>query len=140
MRNIVNALLLSEDKILLARRSHHRKAYPDLWSFPGGHVEGDETLNEALRREVSEELGIIPLAYRLISQFSDPNATTEPICYHLYAVTAWEGEPAIIDEEHSELRWFSFREANSLADLALEQYRPVFAELTARPSINFSRL
>lgn len=140
MRNIVNALLLSEDKILLARRSPHRKAYPDLWSFPGGHVEGDETLNEALRREVSEELGIIPLAYRLISRISDPNATTEPICYHLYAVTAWEGEPAIIDEEHSELRWFSFREANSLADLALEQYRPVFAELTARPLLNFSRL
>lgn len=44
MRNIVNALLLREGKVLLARRSRHRKAYPDLWSFPGGHVEGDETL------------------------------------------------------------------------------------------------
>ena len=44
MRNIVNALLLHEDKILLARRSQHRKAYPDRWSFPGGHVETGETI------------------------------------------------------------------------------------------------
>ena len=134
MRNIVNALLLCDDKILLARRSPHRKAYPDLWSFPGGHVEGDETLDQALCREVSEELGIVPITYHLISRISDPNATSESICYHLYAVTAWVGEPAIIDEEHSDLRWFSPREANSLTDLALEQYRPVFVELMAQSS------
>ena len=132
MRNIVNALLLSEDKILLALRSPHRKAYPDLWSFPGGHVESDETLDQALCREMSEELGIVPLAYHLISRISDPNATAEAIYYHLYAVTAWSGEPAIVDEEHSELRWFALCEANSLTDLALEQYRGVFAELMAR--------
>lgn len=134
MRNIVNALLLCDDKILLARRSPHRKAYPDLWSFPGGHVEGDETLDQALCREVSEELGIAPITYHLMSRISDPNATSEPICYHLYAVTAWAGDPAIIDEEHSELRWFSLREANALTDLALEQYRPVFVELMAQSS------
>ncbi|MCC6480144.1 MAG: NUDIX domain-containing protein [Sphingomonadaceae bacterium] len=91
MRNIVNALLLREGKVLLARRSRHRKAYPDLWSFPGGHVEGDETLVQALCREVSEEISIIPLAYHPITRISDPNATAEPIYYHLYAVTAWEG-------------------------------------------------
>lgn len=138
MRNIVNALLLCEGKVLLARRSRHRKAYPDLWSFPGGHVEGDETFDEALRREVSEELGIVPLAYRLLTRISDPNTTSESISYHLYGVTEWEGEPAIVDEEHSELRWFSLREANSLVGLALQEYRPVFAELMALWSLNSS--
>lgn len=138
MRNIVNALLLSEDKVLLARRSPHRKAYPNRWSFPGGHVEGDETFDQALCREVSEELGIVPLAYRLLTRISDPNATSEPICYHLYAVTEWEGEPAIVDEEHSELRWFSLCKANSLVGLALEAYRAVFVELMAQSSLNFS--
>ena len=140
MRNIVNALLLSKGKILLARRSPHRKAYPDLWSFPGGHVEGDETFDLALYREVSEELGIVPSAYRLITRISDPNATTEPIYYHLYVVTAWDGEPAIIDEEHSELRWFSLREASLLAGLALEEYRPLFLELLAQSSPSCSEL
>lgn len=138
MRNIVNALLLSEDKVLLARRSPHRKAYPNLWSFPGGHVEGDETFDQALCREVSEELGIVPLVYHLLARISDPNATIEPIYYHLYAVTAWRGEPFIIDDEHSELRWLSPREASSLVGLALREYRPVFAELMALSSLNSS--
>ena len=52
MRNIVNALFLRDGMVLLARRGPHRSAYPDRWSFPGGHVEQDETLTEALVREV----------------------------------------------------------------------------------------
>lgn len=129
MHNIVNALLLREDKVLLARRSRHRKAYPDRWSFPGRHVERHETLDQALCREVAEELGIVPLDYKPIFQILDRNVTAELICYHLYAVTKWDGEPTILDEEHSEIRWFSLREASSQIDLALEQYRPVFAGL-----------
>ena len=30
--------------------------YPNCWSLLGGHVEGDETLEEALRREIKEEI------------------------------------------------------------------------------------
>lgn len=47
MSNIVNALLVREGTVLLARRSPRRAAYPGLWSFPGGHVEANETLDEA---------------------------------------------------------------------------------------------
>ena len=131
MRNIVNALLVSDDKVLLARRSPDRKAYPDRWSFPGGHVESDEKLEEALCREVSEEIGVVVLSYNFITRIPDPNSTIETIFYHLYAVTAWEGEPAIANEEHSELTWFSLREAESLVDLALQEYRAIFAKLTS---------
>ena len=49
--------------------------------------------------------------------------------YHLYAVTSWTGEPAILDDEHSELKWFALSEAMSVPDLALEDYRPMFADL-----------
>jgi 8-oxo-dGTP diphosphatase len=63
MRNIVNALLMQEGTVLLARRSPQRKAYPGLWSFPGGHVEENETLVEALIRELLEEVGVTPTRY-----------------------------------------------------------------------------
>jgi NUDIX domain len=60
MRNIVNGLLVRQGTVLLAKRSLHRKAYPGLWSFPGGHVEENEPLLEALARELREEIGIVP--------------------------------------------------------------------------------
>ncbi|MPZ29501.1 MAG: NUDIX domain-containing protein [Rhodospirillales bacterium] len=131
MRNIVNALLIKGSMILLARRSPHRQAYPGLWSFPGGHVEDGESLADALDRELREEVGIVPTSRRFLRSIADPNrAGLEPVTYHMYAVTGWQGEPAILDKEHSELRWFDRAAAISLADLALDEYRPLLLDLS----------
>src|SRR5260370_18080031 len=64
MRNIVNALLLRDGAVLLARRSSARKAYPNCWSFPGGHVEQGESLDEALIREIQHEVCLTPRAFK----------------------------------------------------------------------------
>jgi 8-oxo-dGTP diphosphatase len=128
VRTIVNGLLLADGKVLLARRSLQRKAYAGLWSFPGGHVEPGETLEQALVRELREEIGIVPITYDAIGTIPDPNA---PAIYHLYAVTRWDGMPTIQDEEHSELRWFAPSIAARLSDLALDEYRPLFERLTS---------
>jgi mutator protein MutT len=126
MRTIVNALLLQGGNVLLARRSPERKAYPDLWSFPGGHVETGETLDEALVREAGEEIGIVPLAYAVLGTIADPNA---PATYHMFGVTSWKGESSILDDEHTELTWFALADAANLPDLALEAYRPLLRNL-----------
>jgi 8-oxo-dGTP diphosphatase len=129
MRTIVNAILISDGKVLLARRSAHRRAYPDCWSFPGGHVEKGESTEETLLRELAEEIGVIPVSYRLIGEIIDPAGTNDPATYHICAVEQWNGKPSIQDEEHTELRWFSLGEVEVLPDLALEDYRRLFAEL-----------
>jgi ADP-ribose pyrophosphatase YjhB (NUDIX family) len=46
--DIVNAVLLRQPRVLLARRSMARRAYPGLWSFPGGHVEATRLSGLAL--------------------------------------------------------------------------------------------
>ena len=51
----VSALLRWNDRILLCRQEKPGKEY---WLLPGGGVDGGETLTEALRRELGEELGI----------------------------------------------------------------------------------
>lgn len=127
MRNIVNALLLRRGSVLLARRSPHRKAYPGLWSFPGGHVDAGETLEQALIRELREEVAVVPLAYRVVARIADPGVPC--VAYHMFAVSAWEGRPRIIDEEHTDLRWFTLDEAEALPDLAIAAYRPLFGAL-----------
>ena len=52
------ALIVDDDgRIFIQRRSADRTLFPDTWDIVGGHVEGDETLMEALHREVREETG-----------------------------------------------------------------------------------
>ncbi len=54
---VVAALIQKDGKILLARRPEGR-ARSGLWEFPGGKIEPEERPEEALYREIKEELGI----------------------------------------------------------------------------------
>jgi ADP-ribose pyrophosphatase YjhB (NUDIX family) len=96
-----------------------------------GHVEPDETLDDALVRELREEIGVNPTQFRPLCSIVDPNTTVaDHVTYHMYLVTTWQGgEPAIIDDEHVELRWFPMRTAMTVPSLALEEYRPLFEGL-----------
>ncbi len=131
MPHIVNALFVQQGTVLLARRSPQRRTYPNLWSFPGGHVEENETLDEALIRELREEVGVVPTEWTSLGSISDPNfRTADSVTYHMYAIAAWEGgEPTMIGDEHTELGWFKLEAALTMPDLALEEYRPLFRKL-----------
>jgi mutator protein MutT len=131
LRHIVNGLLMRGGRVLLARRAPHRKAYPDRWSFPGGHVETGETQDEALIRECREEIRILPTKFRFVDSIPDPNVpNSDPAVYHMYTVAEWTGgEPEPIGDEHTALEWFAFDIAAALPDLALEEYRPLLREL-----------
>jgi len=49
-------LFVSDGKVLLMRRTGHD--HPGAWALPGGGIEGDETAEEAARRELLEETGL----------------------------------------------------------------------------------
>ena len=94
-------------------------------------MERGEEFEQALCRELREEIGIIPVEYRSLAPIIDPHVATT--IYRMYAVTGWHGEPKILDQEHSALRWFPLSAATSLPDLALEAYQPLFDGLMVRP-------
>lgn len=54
---VVAALVYRDGKILFAQRQKG-KHLPALWEFPGGKVERGETDQEALKRELQEEVGV----------------------------------------------------------------------------------
>jgi len=55
---VVVLLTSSDDRVLLTRRAEHMRTFPGTWVPPGGHIELDETLEEAGRRELREETGL----------------------------------------------------------------------------------
>ncbi|KZK88629.1 Nucleoside triphosphatase NudI [Pseudovibrio sp. Ad46] len=90
MTDIVNGLLLQNKCVLMGFRSSTRQNFPNVWSFPGGHVEAGEKLEAALLRELKEETGIQAEAFAKITEFrtqaDDPQDT---IVFHLFTVTQW---------------------------------------------------
>ena len=133
---IATALIIHDGRVLLGHRSSRRDFYPDVWDLFGGHVESGEKHEAALVREVQEELGVTPTAWTFletVTQPLPPSSTGGPssddvLIAHLYLVTAWTGKPVNRQpEEHSEIRWFTLREAIQL-DLADAMYPELFAK------------
>ena len=54
---VVCGIIYREDQIFLCRRKPH-KIFGGYWEFPGGKVEENEKYEEALERELAEELGM----------------------------------------------------------------------------------
>jgi len=57
-RTIVSAILVSSDNKILLGKNREGGVYPDCWHIPGGGVDEGETKEEALTREIREEVGI----------------------------------------------------------------------------------
>ena len=92
----------------------------------GGHVEGDESLEDALRREAFEELQVAIESLHPLGTIHDP---VEPAEVSVYVVSRWSGEPVNASpDEHSEIRWFSADELPRSA--ALDGYERVVQALT----------
>jgi 8-oxo-dGTP diphosphatase len=115
MRVCAGALLIRDDEILLAKRSDDRTFYPSVWDVIGGHCEGDETPADALVRELKEEIGVKALAFEEVAVLAEPRPAEHGLArYHMFIVTAWDGEPRLLNSEHSELRWLELGHALTL--------------------------
>lgn len=103
--SVAAAILIHNNKVLMARR---RGGYLDnLWEFPGGKLEKDETAEAATQRELKEELGIdvIPEKTVLVLEHSYPDKTIR-----LHFVSCKFAEPIDknlqIIENNKETEWF----------------------------------
>lgn len=122
---IVGAVLVQDGKLLLGRRSAHRRSYPGMWDVIGGHVEPGEDNLSALVRELREELGIEPTRFVAFADFDFGGQ----LHMQVFRVDEWRGVPRLNNDEHSELGWFDVAAARSLPDLASPHYADLFGKI-----------
>lgn len=129
MRECVAAFIVAGEKILLGKRSQTREFYPNIWDVFGGHQNRGESQADALRRELAEELGIVPTRWKFLLTANEPNeAANGAGQYHFYLVTAYDGAAQNMQpEEHSVVEWFEFEEA-----MKLPFAHPLYARMIKR--------
>ena len=106
---VVAAALIDPDgRVLIAQRPPG-KEMAGLWEFPGGKIEAKETPEEALVRELREELGILVKPACLAPfTFASHAYAHFHLLMPLYVCRRWEGVPA--PNEHSAIKWVKPRD------------------------------
>lgn len=98
-------ILVRQDGALLLSTRPEGKAYAGYWEFPGGKIEAGESVTEALRRELIEELGVtIGAAHEWkVTEHDYPHALVR---LHWCKVFEWAGEFEM--REGQQMAWQTF--------------------------------
>ena len=114
MKNIevVAAIILNDEKILAVQKGKVKFDYVSYkWEFPGGKVEIGESLEQAIKREILEELNIkvIPKQLLITVKHSYPDFHLVMYCFICNKI---EGD--LILNEHIQAVWLDITELNHL--------------------------
>lgn len=116
--HVVAAIIHDAGRIFATQRGYGQ--FKDYWEFPGGKIESGETPQEALRREIKEELDteIDVGDYITTIEYDYPDFHLSMDCFFS---TVREGQLTL--REHEAAKWLSKKELNSVnwlpADLSI---------------------
>jgi 8-oxo-dGTP diphosphatase len=120
-RVVVGAAIVRAGRVLAARRTAP-PATAGRWEFPGGKVDPGESQEQALVREVHEELGLTVT----VGPWLAGEAPIPPYVLRVALAHAETGEPQA--REHDRVRWLGAGELDEVD--WLEGDRPFLAELS----------
>lgn len=105
---VVAAIIKKEDKIFITRRGYGE--FIDMWEFPGGKIEIGESREDALHREIKEELelDINELEYLTTIDYDYPNFHLTMHCY----ICQISGGKLNLNA-HNDAKWVTFDELNN---------------------------
>ena len=106
---VVAAIIRKEDKIFATQRGYGE--WKDWWEFPGGKIEAGETPEEALKREIQEELSteISVDKFLCTVEYNYPAFHLTMHCYLCSLLTE-----ALHLNEHEAAKWLTMEELNTV--------------------------
>lgn len=114
MKQYVNVALVSGEKVLMQLRDNIPHLYEaNKWHLPGGGVEGEESLANAMIREFKEETGYTLKNPQLVNTLIMPYEKGD---YALHVFTElYDGKQKIECYEGQQMKFLSLRELRTLA-------------------------
>ena len=102
--SVVGAVIILNDSVLACRRAPF-KSQAGLWEFPGGKVEAGESSEEALRREIMEELEVPVVVGKFLGsgELGMTDVLIRLDCYQCVL----QGAPPLRSKDHDRLRWLN---------------------------------
>ena len=116
--NPVDLIIIKDNKILLAKRTEEEYGYKGTWSIPGGGPEIDENIEQALQREIKEELGCDIKWYKYFRSY---NFKLEDITVRSFYFYGEIDGDIKLNDELSEFRWFDLDDKLLELNLAFNQ-------------------
>lgn len=110
---IVCATIVRKDRVLLVRHSCDRKPDYGDWILPAGRVEASEAIEEALKREMKEELGFNVGIVRKLVEHIDPYTNDKLINFLCTSSTS----RIVVSSELAEAKWFNLDKINRLENI-----------------------
>jgi len=129
MVSVVEAIIHDNDgKVLLLKRSDKNRYYLGKWQLPGGKVEDEETLEEAIQREVFEETGYYCSELELKKEvcfLSDTRGKEEKVCLTVFYCKV--GGDLSLSDDHKAHSFFE-KHAIEKEELTPESKKALFEE------------
>ncbi|MDO8647857.1 MAG: NUDIX hydrolase [Candidatus Diapherotrites archaeon] len=109
--NCASFIFVKGSKFLVEKRAMTKAVDPGALEIPGGHFEKGETAEQALLREVKEELNVVPTTYKPLCKLVYKHPKETQLC-HYFVITKWTGE--IKNQEAESLQWLDFSETGKI--------------------------
>ena len=105
---VVAGLIFQNNKLLICQRPKF-KDHPLKWEFPGGKIKKNETSEDALIREINEELSINIFNYNeLISYSFNYSDLGKAVFINFYLIKNFTGK--ILNNFHNQLKWIEIKD------------------------------
>ncbi|MDD5083739.1 MAG: NUDIX hydrolase [Candidatus Moranbacteria bacterium] len=117
--SVHGVIINDSDEILL-----HKREDSPIWAIPGGKIEINESIEQCLKREMQEELGVEVSAKRLLGVYTDPSYilalgdNIQRVFLIVFLCTITSGNLKLTNET-MEYRWFTKKDLSSIETFPL---------------------
>ena len=120
--SVVAVIRNKQGRYLLLKRSEREIAYPGFYTFPGGKVEDNDSIEETLEKEILEETRLKITARKILlkdKSFVRPDGQTVKVFSYLCEVE--KDKPVKISKDFTDYKWVSLVNLKNIKHVGIEE-------------------